>query len=356
VNATTNEQRTAVADWLIRNLYGPVINVLRSHRERGGWLFDLQEDSSSLQHLAVEERRLLLSLLGVAASAPDVLPPLTPSIDLHAIHGWWAERGEVWLRKFDERLWPASVDRSALKAEPFDRTAWMTLFSLGVFRRYGRVTDQQHRGFLDFLSTRGWWQTICEVDPELGAEAWLGILRAYGEERQTETVFELWMDSFPRRYRVARWLNEYVHLFQTLDRRESGFARFLLSPASDPSLSGSGIDAPTLSGILRLGQHLVIRELLRADVLSSPIAKEMAFAPRSSVINLMSGLGYSDVDNSSGIFRVLVDELGEEGACFGGAYDIPLQLLATDSDAVRDVERWADGESDDDAEEWEAGL
>lgn len=356
VNATTNEQRTAVADWLIRNLYGPVINVLRSHRERGGWLFELHEDSSALQHLAVEERRLLLSLLGVAASAPDVLPLFTPSIDLHAIHGWWAERGEVWLRKFDERLWPASVDRSALKAEPFDRTAWMTLFSLGVFRRYGRVTDQQHRGFLDFLNTRGWWQTICEVDPELGAEAWLGILRAYGEERQTDTVFELWMDSFPRLYRVARWLNEYVHLFQTLDRRESGFARFLLSPASDPSLSGSGIDAPTLSGILRLGQHLVIRELLRADVLSSPLAKEMAFGPRSSVITLMSGLGYSDVDNSSGIFRVLVDELGEEGACFGGAYDIPLQLLATDSAAARDVERWADGESDDDAQDLEAEL
>lgn len=355
LNAATDEQRAAVLAWLIRNLYGTVISVLQLHRERGGWLFDLKENSSALQHLALEERRLLLSRLGVAASAPDVFTPLTPSIDLHAIHRWWAERGEVWLGKFDERLWPASVDRSALKAEPFDRTAWMTLFSLGVFRRYGRVTDQQHRGFLDFLNTRGWWQTICEADPELGAEAWLGILRAYGEERQTDTVFELWMDSFPRLYRVARWLNEYVHLFQTLDGRELSFAKLLLSPASDPSLSGSGIDAPTLSGILRLGQHLVIRELLRADVLSSPVAKEMAFAPRSSVIELMSRLGYSDVDNSSGIFRVLVDELGEEGACFGGAYDIPLQLLATDSAAARDAERWADSESDDDVDDWEAG-
>lgn len=357
VNAETNEQRTAVADWLIRNLYETVINALHSRRERGGWLFELQEDSSALQHLAVEERRLLLKrLLGVATSAPGLLSFSTPSIDLRAIHGWWAERGEVWLKKFDERLWPASVDRSALKAEPFDRTAWMTLFSLGVFRRYGRVTDQQHRGFIEFLNARGWWQTICEVDPELGAEAWLGILRAYGEERQTDTIFELWMDSFPRLYRVARWLKEYVDLFQSLDRRESGFAMFLLSPASDPSLSGSGIDAPTLSGILRLGQHLVIRELLRAGVLSPPVAKEMAFAPRRSVISLMGELGYDDVDSSSDIFRVLIAELGEEKACFGGAYDIPLQLVATDQDARRDVERWADGESDDDAQDLEAEL
>jgi hypothetical protein len=144
----------------------------------------------------------------------------------------------------------------------------MTLFSMGLFRRYGRVTDQQHRGFLDFLGSKGWWQTICEVHPDVGAEAWMDILRAYGEGQQTDTLFELWMDSFPRLYRIARWLDTYVHLFQTLDRRDSKLAKFLLSPASDPSLSGSGIEAPTLSGMLRLGQHLVIRELLR---LESPV-------------------------------------------------------------------------------------
>jgi hypothetical protein len=130
---------------------------------------------------------------------------------------------------------------------------------------------------LDFLGSKGWWQTICEVHPDVGAEAWMDILRAYGEG-STDTLFELWMDSFPRLYRIARWLDTYVHLFQTLDRRDSKLAKFLLSPASDPSLSGSGIEAPTLSGMLRLGQHLVIRELLRLEVLSSDVARELAFA------------------------------------------------------------------------------
>ena len=185
---------------------------------------------------------------------------------------------------------------------------------------------------------------ICEVDPDVGADAWMGILRAYAEDRQTDTVFELWMDSFPRLYRVARWLETYVHLFQTLDQRESVLAKFLLSPAADPSLSGSGIDAPTLTGILRLGQHLVVRELLRAQVLSSSVAREMAFAPRASVLDLMDQLGFSGLQSSSDIFRVLVQELGdEEEACFGGDYDIPLQLLATDSAAREDAERWAEG-------------
>ena len=237
----------------------------------------------------------------------------------------------------------ASVDRNALREEePHDRTAWMTLFSMGLFRRYGRVTDQQHRGFLDFLGSKGWWQTICEVHPDVGAEAWMDILRAYGEEQQTDTLFELWMDSFPRLYRIARWLDTYVHLFQTLDRRDSKLAKFLLSPASDPSLSGSGIEAPTLSGMLRLGQHLVIRELLRIEVLSSDVARELAFAPRSAVLELMARLGHTDLRSSSDIYRVLVSELGEEAACFSGAYDIPLQLIATNEAARREAERWAE--------------
>jgi hypothetical protein len=233
----------------------------------------------------------------------------------------------------------------------------MTLFSMGLFRRYGRVTDQQHRGFLDFLGSKGWWQTICEVHPDVGAEAWMDILRAYGEGQQTDTLFELWMDSFPRLYRIARWLDTYVHLFQTLDRRDSKLAKFLLSPASDPSLSGSGIEAPTLSGMLRLGQHLVIRELLRLEILSSDVARELAFAPRSAVLELMSRLGHTDLRSSSDIYRVLISELGEEAACFSGAYDIPLQLIATNEAARREAERWAEHgsfmESDETAEQEE---
>lgn len=358
MSATGADPQSAAATWLARHIYGPVIEVIRGRIHLGGWLFTLREDSPALGELSTEERRLLLTKLGLAAVEEEDFPVLSPSLDLASIHGWWSENGMKWLAEFDRKFWPASVDRSALKEEePHNRTAWMTLFSMGLFRRYGRVTDQQHRGFLDFLSSKGWWQTICEVHPDGGEEAWMDILRAYGEGQQTERLFELWMDSFPRLYRIARWLDTYVHLFQTLDHRDSKLARFLLSPASDPTLSGSGIEAPTLSGMLLLGQHLVIRELLRMEILSSDVARELAFAPRSAVLTLMARLGHADVRSSSEIYRVLVSELGEEAACFSGAYDIPLQLIATNEAARREAERWAERgsfmEPDDAAEQEE---
>ncbi|CAM5320011.1 sacsin N-terminal ATP-binding-like domain-containing protein [Eoetvoesiella caeni] len=343
MSATGDHPQAAAATWLARNIYGRTIELLRARCHQGGWLFELTEDSLVLSGLSTEEKRLLLTKLGLTSSDQEDFPDLSPSLDLASIHGWWSEKGTKWLAEFDRKFWPESVDRNALREEgPHNRTAWMTLFSLGLFRRYGRVTDQQHRGFLDFLSSKGWWKTICEIHPDVGADAWMDILHAYGEGQQTDTLFELWMDSFPRLYRIAHWLDTYVHLFQTLDHRNSKLAEFLLSPASDPSLSGSGIEAPTLSGMLRLGQHLVIRELLRLEILTSDVARALAFAPRSAVLDLMARLGHADLRSSTDIYEALVSELGDEAALFSGAYDIPLQLIATNAVARREAELWAE--------------
>ena len=344
MNASGDGPQAACAKWLVRNIYEQVIEILRLKRHMVGWLFQLNEDSVALAELTTEEKRLLLSKLGLASSGQEELPEMfMPSLDLTSIYGWWSENNAKWLAEFDSKFWPSNFDPKELtKDEPYDRTAWMTLFSLGLFRRYGRVTDQQHRGFLDFLGSKGWWHTICEVHPDTDAEAWMNILRAYGDGQQTEVLFELWMDSFPRLYRIARSLDTYVHLFQTLDHRDSKLAKFLLTPASDPSLSGSGIEAPTLRYMLRLGQHLVIRELLRQGILTNDVAREMAFTPRSAVLELMTRLGYPNLSNSNQIYSVLVEELGQEAACFCGSYDIPLQLVATNNEARREAEQWAE--------------
>ena len=94
--------------------------------------------------------------------------------------------------------------------------------------------------------------------------------------------------------------------------------------------------------MLRLGQHLVVRELLRVEVLTSDVAKALAFAPGRGVLELMARLGHGGVRTGSDIYETLRSELGEEGATFRGAYDIPLQLVATNEQARREAEMWAD--------------
>jgi hypothetical protein len=354
IRADTESAQIAVANWLIRHIYDypEVVHQMKFSRDRGGWIFELTGESQVLVGLSSEERSLLLAVLGLSQDCPEEMSAATPDFDLEAIHGWWSDNGSKWSVEFDKRLWPSGFDKESLRVdEPHDRTAWMTLLSLGLFRRYGRVTDQQHRGFLEFLARKGWWQTICEVSPDLAPQTWLDVLKAYGEEQDTEPSFELWMDSFPRLYRVARWLDSYVHLFQTLDQRDPVQARSLLSPTLDPSLSGSGIEAPTLTRMLRLGQHLVIRELLRVGVLSSEVARELAFEPRSSIRELMASMGHP-VDDGRGIYRVLVEQLGHARADFGGAYDIPLQLIATNAVARREALEWASSDALEWADEW----
>ena len=56
----------------------------------------------------------------------------------------------------------------------------------------------------------------------------------------------------------------------------------------------------------------------------------------------MSRLGYPNLNNSNQIYSVLVEELGEEAACFCGSYDIPLQLVATNNEARREAEQWVE--------------
>ncbi|HJW55342.1 MAG TPA: hypothetical protein VJ577_08730 [Burkholderiaceae bacterium] len=344
LSASGGGAQSAAVHWLLRNQYSPVMELIRRRSYEGGWIFGLSMEHEALQDLPHEDRCSLLAKLGLSADDAQAGEFAAEVLDLPTIHRWWQQERDRRLPDYESNLWPAHVDRRLLADEPFNRTAWMTLFALAIFRRYGRVTDEQHRGFLVFLHTHGWWETVCHVDPDAVPQAWMDILREYGEAQMTTPLFEQWMDSFPRLYRVARWLDVYVQIFQTIDMRSADQVAELLSPSMDASLTGSGIEAPTLSGMLRLGQNLVIRELLRVNVLNTGVAESFAYMPRSSVLTLMAQMGFEGLQTSQEIYEVLVGELGEENARFNGDYDIPLQLLATSPQLQQEVLAWARNE------------
>ena len=356
--AKTENQQKAVIKWLIRNLYGSIIDQIKE-KCNNCWLKNLNDNSPILNNLSPAERGVLISKLSVPDNVkngevenpedenleeePPIVPVFENNVTLDLIYQWWNDEGNEFEQNFDKRLWPEINIRERLNND-FDREAWMTLFTLGVFRRYGRVTDNQNRGFIKFLDDNGWWNTFWGVIPHdnNGRNQWIDILQNYAEIRPTETTFEMWMDSFHRIYRIARWLDEYALIFSRLDNlRNVDIAEHFLTPATNPIYNGSGIDAPTLIGVLRKGQHLVIRELLRANVLKSEQVKAYAFDPKSSVIKFLNQMGYLDLTTSQDIHNLMKKELGLNKSTFNGAYDIPLQLLATDNEAKKSFMAWA---------------
>lgn len=341
------EHRTFVIQWLSKSLdIGSLWAYILDTRWANHWLFKLDQNHILLEALEPSDKHALLARLQALGQSEipysfEFTPPAT-QLDLMSVYEWWSANRERHVPRYDRLLWPDRIDRSKLADdEVIDRETWMTLFSLGVFRRFGRVKDEQNRGFLDFLYSRGWWSTISEVHPDHAPEQWMNILREYADQNAVSGEYEHWMDSFPRLYRLARWCSEYVELFRGLQFRDEVEARSLLTPASDASLSGSGFEAPTLHRTLKLGHNLVIRELLRAQVLSSRVAQSMAFMPSRNVLELLMQMGHADLETSEHIHALLVEHLGDEDlASFCGDYDIPLILLANDETLQQEVVAW----------------
>lgn len=353
VQAASRESRAAAIEWLSQHLNREMVwAAIRRSPLFQDWIGGLHAGHELLAHLRESERTYMLSLLGLIpedkADAAEAYDNPAAELTFDMIHDWWEANRDTLLRDYERGLWPQRIDKQRLATEPVDREAWMTLFSLAVFRRVGRANDAQHRGFLDFLERKGWWYTISQLDPQEAVEAWIDILRDYAESSQVSAEFEQWMDGFPRLYRMARWFDNYVELFQSAQLRDTQTLRHLLTPASDASLSGSDLEAPTLRRTLHLGHNLVIRELLRTGVLNSEATHQMAFMPVRGVHELVSGMGYEAVETSEDIYALLLEELGDaHRASFAGDFDIPLLLLANNPDRQREVIQWNNEDRDD---------
>lgn len=105
--------------------------------------------------------------------------------------------------------------------------------------------------------------------------------------------------------------------------------------------SGKGIDAPPLGNILGIGQTFIVRELLRAGILTSSTMHPYAYVPVRRVRGILQAIGCQgireggedrNIANSNRIYEFLVKHLGEKDATFCGDYDLPFLMLDQESD------------------------
>lgn len=300
---------------------GPLIDPLIK-----GWSKEDKEDLRRLLGLEINRS-------GDQSTDSKHMTPYSQTT-LEQIYDWWVSEGEMtYLNGYFNNLYPnQSVPDLTISGNgDFDRNSWMTMFALASFQQKGRVKDVQNKGFIEFLISNDWWGTFCKKPDESGVQ-WMDILRQYSLNQNSDELYSSWLDSFPRLYKFAHWMGDYVELFERLDRQNSNDIKFTLTPNIDPSLQGGGWgDTPPLNRTLKFGFNMLVRELLRQEVITNKAAYHFAYMPKERVKNMLSqltGFDEADLENSTKIYSLLCEELGEKKAHFQMGFDLPLLILS----------------------------
>ena len=351
LDAEAAEAKSAALTYLADGELGE--RVADQVRERG-WLRSVLYDDGLLGSLTTEQQQKLRRRLASSAHIERAIvnfasgwesdERIPPHVDLptalERLHEWWSSERSQFAREYRNRLYPLPPN---LKPDPetgrvdLDPSSWFLLLALGSFQGMGRTREEQHRGFIQHCQERGWWDVFTTCDPKREPEKWMNIIEEYAEEQHDDEEWAQWLAQFPKLYRLRRWLDDYVALFRSMDRFQESFALdTILAPRSNPKFQGGGIEAPPLTRTLKLGSHLVVRELLHYRVLRSPLAVPHAYAPISRVQEFFRAFGVP-VDTSENIHQLLKDHLGEDEATFNGGYDIPLRLISADDSLCHEL-------------------
>lgn len=341
LDAEAPESRRAALAYLADGELGePVADRVRGK----GWLQTALQEPELTRDLSEEQvdrlRRRLISVaqLERAVHAEDqwtdggsIYAGVDLATALARLRDWWSTEGVVKAAEYRNRVFPQDLN---LVPDPqsgrIDRSSWLTLLAIGSFQGMGRARDEQHRAFVHYCQDRGWWEVFTGSDPRAEPDKWINIIEEYAEAQHDDEEWTLWLAQFPKLYRLRRWLDDYAELFLSIDRLKDRFTLdTILAPRANPEFQGGGVDAPPLTRTLKLGSHLVVRELLHRGVITNPLAIPYAYAPIERIKTFFAAFA-EEIESAEDIYAVLKEYLGERDAVFGGDYDIPLRIASSD--------------------------
>jgi len=255
---------------------------------------------------------------------------------LERIEQWWQSESGERLRQYDRRVYSnGHVPRLVAPWDDgFDRREWLILFQRAAFHRMGRVTDQQHRAFVEMSERNGFMRVYSAENPRERADDWMDVLERFCDQQVESLVWDHWMRFFPQFYKLSRWLDEYAELFLNLGLADGPYdLETVLTTRTDSRQQGGGISAPPPG--LGIGACFVVRELLRHNHITNEHAHDHAFVPSGAVRDLMIRIGLEiedepDVRVSAQILEEIASHIGPVRARFGQSYDIPFRIIAED--------------------------
>jgi hypothetical protein len=272
-------------------------------------------------------------------------PVSDPKRSLVAIYEWWVRERDRLVRRYEERTYPGGtlprLNSDFSDRDSQQRHGWLSLLILATMHTMGRSNPEQHRGFLHQCERMGWMDRF--ADPVLSADGWIGVLEEYLSTQTNDIPFYHWVRQFVSIYQIARWLPVYVASFLAIDRFKERFdLDRVIKPAMSQDFSGGGPNAPPLTRALGIGACFVVRELVRADVLKSPLAYDHSYVAVGRVRYVFARLGLADLRREAASYRhspriqsFLREHLGPDRAHFERCFDLPFLAIAADAQLQR---------------------
>jgi hypothetical protein len=320
------------------------------------WL-DAQRETSEWQSLSQEDKNEVERkfLRGYDWPFPPVAEPSTPESEVRQemdaetafrlISDWWQRESKQWIARYEAKTYPSGFpgalpwpgdDQWDTGDQPSPQACWLLLFVHAALVPLGFNMIGRDQGFSQFLVSRKWLDVLGNAADR--PETLLAALDEYLDRYIQNTEYHFQMRQFVAFYAVARNLESLLLSLKETERAASAQnLRLALSPRANPALTGTGIDAPPLTGMLGIGSCQLLREMYRLGRLSNPVGHRFAFTPIRKVRRICMQLfgvmeGPSSIQSSEMIFDAL-HELGSSlglDPSFGRCFDLPLQFLAQD--------------------------
>jgi hypothetical protein len=311
-------------------------------------------------------RWTILPVVDHATKAIEITQIMDAELAFGLVSNWWREEQTTWVARYEEVTYPSGFpgtlpwpgeDEWDMVSQPSAQLRWLMLFIHAALVPLGFNNIGRDQRFSHFLVSKKWLDVF--VNSSDDREALFAALDDYLDGFIENTQYHFQMRQFIAFYAVARNLEALLLSLKEADRSQSpGAFRLAFSPRANPALTGTGIDAPPLTGMLGIGSCQLLRELYRLGRLSNPFGYRFAFTPIRKVRRLckqLFGIDKSELIEPDQASEAIIHHLTELcellgfDPTFNRCFDLPLQFLAQDKDLrTRVLQQTFEAESSDD--------
>src|SRR6185503_12072385 len=325
VDQASSQQLPAIFQYLVNGDLGQQLAD-----ELGRPWLDTKRATPAFQSLSVNdvnelERKFLRHHIWISQPNPPtpvtdapVIQVMPADVAFRRVSEWWAREHATWTASYENRTypsgfpgtlpWPGEEEWDADTA-PSAQARWLLLFIQAALVPLGFNRIGRDQSFTRFLIENDWMDVLARVsdDPHALFVALDNYLGSYLQN----TEFHFQMRQFIAFYAVSRNLDSFLHSLRAAEASIQPDAfNLVFSPNANPNLSGTGIVAPPLSGMLGMGACQLLRELYRLGRLRNPHGYQFAFTPIRKVRRLCTQLfgtseGYAGASASVTIFSEL---------------------------------------------------